>query len=317
MTVYVLGVRGTSAPDGGTGAGAVTYSYSHAELTSSEGTVVLGTPDLDILMELQGLGPAPRTVQMNTALGLPGKVINRRRPVVDSERRITGPLYIRGETAAARAALQSEVLRILAPPDDSGVTFSIFRGEEKVSTTGWAAFDTGSWEVEASHDAAAIVTLDLICPDSYWSGATRTWSLTPTVAAAFFPILPATITTRAGLGDAVEIATGGDVPTWPTLVWSGPGSALEFETEHGTWRLDLDTALTAGQTVTVRTDPRAQHDGLLRIEGPSGESYWEYLTQRGLRPLAPGTETIMVTVEDSTSSTSVDLSWAPRWRDVP
>lgn len=317
MSVYILGVRsGSTAGSGSTGT--VTKapaSWSNAKLISSAGEVSLTSDSLDILEEFTGLGPAPRTVNFDVPLGLPGSVPVAARPVRDEQRTISGALYVRGDTPRDRADIMSQALQVLCPPDDSQVRFQLSRGEDLVYTDGYAEFDTGDWEATAAWDHIAILGMTMQCPSPYWSGTLRTLTLGQSTAGAFFPVFPLGLAPASALGAASTITTSGDVPTWPTVTWTGPGTALEFETSAGTWRIEGTVA--GGEVVTVRLDPLSGLAGDLRVEGPDGSSWWSNLVQRGLRPLAPGTETATITVEGLGAATTVEVAWRPLWRDVP
>lgn len=318
MSIYVLGVRTPAGPaTPGRQITPVPATWSGAKVSSSVGEVYLAG-DVDILLELTGLGPAPRSANFATALGLPGQQAVRQRPVIDDARRIVGPLHIRGADARERADTQAALLSVLCPPDDSPVTFSLFRGEKAVSTEGWAQFEQGSWEAAAAYDEVAIVQLDLACPSPYWLGEQKSWIFAPDSSAAFFPILPVALAPTRTFGVGSTLVTDGDVPAWPEVRWLGPGTTLTFTTSRGTWEIDATAdPLGSGETAVVRTDPASGLAGDLRVEGPGGESWWKYLTQRGLRPLTPGEEQVQVDVTGGDANTRVEVLWRPVWRDIP
>lgn len=124
----------------------------------------------------------------------------------------------------------------------------------------------------------------------------------------FFPLLPIHLNSNR-LG-TVTINNPGDVDSYPTWVWTGPGTALTL-TNVLTGRSivltkTLGTSGTGADVVTIVTRRGAQ-----QIVDGAGTNLWAYAPGADLWPLLPGPQTCTVSVAGATTATSVVLSYTP------
>lgn len=308
-------------------------SITSLTLTSSAGSVPV-TGDFEALRGAAGLGPARRSAVTFDVLGLDGLILNRRKPQTTTAIRLRLPVHVEGDNELERASMLAQLWRVLAPIDDTLVTLSGLRatseGSEAVSVTGVAEFDgEAEFSALASFVDAAVVMVTLLVPDPTWYGQPRDARIERPYEIygedSFFPIFPLVFTPDEGFGTELEVVVGGDRLTWPTWEMHGPAQTVRVDRQDGaTWEVDMTEAggLAAGQVLTVTTDPRAVFDGIVRVAGPDGSSWWQYLTssRRTLWPLRPLGEALSdaftVTVGGLGAESHMDVTWRPGFGQV-
>lgn len=154
------------------------------------------------------------------------------------------------------------------------------------------------------------LAVTLKCADPWWKGDLLSYSWVNTAGNEWFPILPVILSPLTVIGDDLPVFMPGDAPAYP--VWEITGPLTEIKVVHADtaaeWRLAI--TLTAGQKVTVDTDPRN-----LRVLGPTGSSVWANLIPPyyDMFPLLPGNNTIQVTLTGSTAASSIKMNVRPRY----
>lgn len=228
----------------------------------------------------------------------------------DDARAVFLPIYTEGATRAEAVSYRRALVA------------SLTRGLNRLSvaeTDGYRryldCYYTGGAEGAEGSDLAgltwAIYGLNFIALDNpYWYGDVVTPS--PWVVPnprTFFPLAPAVFTLSSSqvLGGTL-IDNTGEVDAYPVWTLTGPASSLTLQL--GARTFTTNTALTAGQTLTIDTDPRTQ-----TLTDGAGANRWGDVdtTAIDLWPLPPGVNPVTVTVTGGTTSTSLSMSYVPRY----
>lgn len=316
MTVILSGSSPVVTPPTGPGVPYVPPpppSYGEILLRSSRGSVRL-TGAAEALEGWEGFGPPRRSVNYSSPLGRDGWIRNRMRPCLVGGREIVGPIHVQAPTARARAELMDRIIDVCTPLDGTEVTFSINRYGVAYTTSGDVTFEGGAeFSARAAYDRVAIVQFAMTCPDGHFYAAETSQTQRQVEGAAFFPIAPLILADSTSFGDELEVVTGGTMPTYARVELSGPATSFTYApVGRRPFELDLtDVPLLAGEKIVVRTDPASGLAGQYRVEGPAGESYWRYLTQRAFVPLQPGSDRIVLDVPGAGNGTEVRVFWRP------
>lgn len=121
------------------------------------------------------------------------------------------------------------------------------------------------------------------------------------------PIMDTRTTTAARAG-GVDI--GGDAPTWILVKFEGPISNPYVEADNGLWRIQLNTSIASGESITI--DPRPWARTVLRSDGASVAGTLNRGSRLQEMSLAPGPHVITFggSAQEPGSSTTVS------WRDA-
>lgn len=151
-------------------------------------------------------------------------------------------------------------------------------------------------------------SLTFTAADPYWQGALARTSFTVAgSAAALFPGPPFNINSGYTTGTGV-ISNPGDVVSWPKWTVNGPFTA--FTVGVGATTVVYSGTKTAGQSVTIDTDPRRR-----TVLNQAGGDEWAALTTANFEPIPPGANvTLSLSVTGSTTATSIDMTFTPRYR---
>lgn len=309
-----------NTPAPGTPPSPVVPSHGNMTLSSNRGVVYL-RGDVEALQGWEGLGPTRRTPNRSTPLGRDGTIRNRLRPITRDERRVVGPCHVAGRTPRERAQLMDKIIDICSPLDGSEVRLTLNRYDEPVYCSGDALFGGASeFMAEAAYDRAALVQLDLSCPDpNFYSVREYQTKQGKVTGAPFFPIGPAILADSTSFGSPLAVRVGGTWPTWAYFRITGPLTNFTATWSDGSsFGFDLTAApLDGNRIVQVRTDPASATEGALRVQGPGPNlSYWRYMTSRSFRQLQPGTDSITFDVAGETADTVVRMFWHRAYQAV-
>lgn len=289
-------------------------------LSSSRGSVALSGVH-EVLEGTAGLGPAARKAVVSGALGIDGVIVNPRRPYRRDKRLVSFIVHIEGQTPRERAEAQRKLLAVISPYDGTLVRVGArIENDDIVEAFGIAELGGGEeFSAQAFYDSVAVVSFDILFPDPVWRAGTRSkGQQQAATAAAFFPLLPLTLTRTAGLGTAMTLDVGGDTLAYPRHVLTGPATKIRCTSSAGPfWELDLLRAglpaasIIAGQTIVVDTNPRVVFSGKYRVTGPAGQDYSPYLTSRQLFALEPKIQQLTYLFTGIGAGSSVTTSWEP------
>lgn len=154
------------------------------------------------------------------------------------------------------------------------------------------------------HDTTVVA---LFCEDPYFRAVEPITLVFGTPAPRpFLNPFPALSSGRV-IGDT-EITNPGEGDAWPVWRLTGPASSLTA-TNHSTGaEFRLTRTLSAGQTITITTDPPT-------VRGPSGEVLTGSLNWPGavLWGLEPGVNDVTFSVANATTETRIEVAFVPRF----
>ena len=169
-----------------------------------------------------------------------------------------------------------------------------------------ACFYTGGLEGDLNDGGPtwAPLVVSLLAPDPYWTSVND----------------EEVVYGQSDLGTTLAVINSGDFDAYPVWTISGPASAITVTnlttskafalTDNGGLSLAAASQLIVDTRPTSqRTDPQILHDGDSAVFDrltPSSELWW----------LQPGQNNFTVAASGATGSTSVSLSWLPRYRGV-
>jgi len=285
--------------------------------TSPDGTVVpLGQaswPTTGYLATtgVAGLGLTPRTMATNP-LPRGGTAIRHHRL---EPRVITLTMLIEGPDHDTFDARWQWLGQSLASTRRLGPGYLTLHRPNGTARTIACYYQDGYERAGDAGPTADVVALSLYCPDGAWRDVEPT-AVTRTYTDASPPFLTnfPTIASSSTLGDTIA-TNPGSMEAWPTWTITGPASSI-VATNHTTgqsWTLDAVAhtgALTAGQTVTLATDPPA-------VTGPGG-NWTAALVYPGsvLWGLDPGDNAVTFAVVGSAAGTSIRMEFFARYEQA-
>ncbi|MFD6490677.1 phage distal tail protein [Streptomyces sp. NPDC060188] len=182
------------------------------------------------------------------------------------------------------------------------------------------AYYTGGLEGDESLDAAGerwcINALTFGCPSPYWIGAEVSQTFRAGTSGTFLPFLPLTVGDSQVLG-AVTVDNDGDDLAYPRWTITGPATQISLTntvTDPVTGSpvakvLVLTRTITSADTIVIDTRERRQ---TAVLNGTT--NCWPDLSSASeLWPLEAGVNSLTLTVTGSTSATSVQLTYQPRY----
>lgn len=152
-----------------------------------------------------------------------------------------------------------------------------------------------------------VAVISLFCEDPYFR-AVEPLSLTYGFGASR-PFLTGYPSLSSGRVFGVTTATNpGDVEAWPEWVLTGPATSLTATNLDTGEAFTLTYTLTAGQTLTVTTDPPT-------VRGPTGQNLTTALSWPGavLWGLEPGRNAVNFAVTGAGVGSSIELRYTPRF----
>lgn len=174
------------------------------------------------------------------------------------------------------------------------------------------AYYTGGLEGDESLDAAGerwcINALTFGCPSPYWTGGevTHTWKAGSD--AEFYPFLPLEVGASQVLGEVVVDNPGDDV-AYPVWTIDGPAISITLTNQTTGQVLVLTRTITGADTIVIDTRERQQTALLNGVT-----NLWPDLSDASeLWPLEEGENELNLVVAGSTSTTSVSMTYQPRY----
>lgn len=157
--------------------------------------------------------------------------------------------------------------------------------------------------------------LEFYAPDPHFSGpeVEHTWKIVVT-SRAFYPLYPIKVN-PSQLGGEATFVNEGDADAYPVWEVTGPGTPIVTNQDTGeSW--GFDTALTAGQVVTVDCRPPdvAPDTGLTAVDDSSTDWWPNFAGFPELFLLPPGETHLLITMTGATEDSQVRLSYAPRFQ---
>lgn len=236
------------------------------------------------------------------------------RHVQPESRQIIWPMHVKGATETEFKQRWRELGRaftMTAQPRSDGTL------KPGVLTVAWpdgskrqisAYYSSGFDGQPGMHWHYDQVVMTLFCEDPYWQDVEqkkipRTFVSDSSTFFAPFPHISSSQT----LGDTT-VTNPGDVVAWPAWTITGPATGVTATNNDTGESFALDITLTAGQVVTITTDPPS-------VIGPDGNSAIAAVNfpDAVLWALPPGDSSVTFNVDGSGAGTSIVLAFFPRY----
>lgn len=228
-------------------------------------------------------------------------------------RRITWPLHVYGRTYLEFQQRYRRIMRAFTLTTQRRapglLTVQMPDGSSRFIA---AYYETGFAGESGENWLSANPVLTLFCPDGYWSSTTPV-SMSrqggvPSVASFYEPFL--NLGQSHVLGETT-IANPGEVDAWPTWTITGPMTRFVAVNETLGVQFGLTSTLTEGQQIRITTmRPTVRGPGDANL---TGSLDWPAAV---LWPLAPGDNAVNFSMDNATPSSSVRLSFYPRYEAV-
>lgn len=226
-------------------------------------------------------------------------------------RSVALPVVIHADTLADLERHRRELVAALNPGRGEGVlTLAYPDGERRhlsaMYSSGMEDPGTGRQGGGAYYDT---YTITLKARDPHPYGDTKRVVFKFLEGDDFYPV-PYSLSKSSARG-GVEI--GGQVNVWPRWVLRGPIGEASLRHEGTGLALRVTPGLAAGQTMTIRTDPRTPP--MEKFLTGMGVSAWKDAAGDFpvMWPLLPGSNTVSVSAVGSDETTSIELEYEPRY----
>ncbi|MGW5198643.1 phage distal tail protein [Streptomyces spiralis] len=152
------------------------------------------------------------------------------------------------------------------------------------------------------------VGLTFSCPSPYWLGEPVHLEYGAGASGAFFPVLPVVVRDSQVLG-ATVIDNPGDASAFPVWTIHGPATSVVISNDSTGLNFSVTAALGSSDVLVVDTRERVQTAVLNSVT-----NWWPNLAASSfLWSFQPGQNNVSLTLTGTTSSTSVQLDYQPRF----
>ncbi|MFE9850350.1 phage tail family protein [Streptomyces sp. NPDC005576] len=213
------------------------------------------------------------------------------------------------DSRAAYLARRRTLIRSLNPKRGAG-TLTLTQPDG--SSRSINVLYTDGMEGDESLDAAGarwcITALVFAAPSPYWTGGEVATEWRNGTGGDFYPFLPLTVGDSQVLG-SVTVDNDGDDDAYPIWTIQGPATSATLTNTTTGQSLVLTRTLTGTDTVVIDTRERRQTALLNGVT-----NLWPNLSDDStLWPLEPDRNDLTLTVAGSTSTTSVRMTYQPRY----
>ncbi|MGW0578757.1 phage distal tail protein [Streptomyces sp. NPDC002920] len=232
------------------------------------------------------------------------------RDVRATSREIILPLaFWANDSRAAYKARRRTLIKSLNPKRGVG---TLTLTEPDGATRSIGAYYTGGIEGDESLDAAGerwcINAITFACPAPYWVGSMVSLDFKAGAGGDFFPILPLVVGASQVLG-TVTIDNPGDAAAFPIWTIEGPATSVTLTNSTTGQTLVLTRTISSSDTIVIDTRERQQ---TALLNGTT--NLWPDLSDASeLWAIDEGINDCTLTVAGSTSATSVNLTYQPRY----
>ncbi|MFI2663284.1 phage distal tail protein [Micromonospora carbonacea] len=259
--------------------------------------------DLFSLNAVTGYGLTPIAIQSRPAARGGVQVTGVRRQA----RNLTWPVRIRGKTHLEFLQRWRDLAESFALTmwDGPGL-FRLVRPDGTAREV--LAYYQSGWEGEPGQGQTEDTpTLSLFCPDGLWRDS-QPITLSRAYGETVDYLDPFPNISSGDVLGATEMTNPGTVEAWPTWTLTGPATQLVATNNTLGQQFTINYALSAGQTITITTDPG-------RVLGPSGEMLGGALQRPGstLWRLRPGVNDLEFTVAGSGPGTTITVTFYPHY----
>lgn len=258
---------------------------------------------------IQGQYGLPMEVVSFEAIGIPGDF---EQYIQVKPNDIRMPFLILGDTPAGVEQAMREIRKATRPQRGHGL---LQHGSLDGQTRQLSCIEIGRFRDVGSKTPSMIQTgLIFRAADPYWQDqADIVTTLSPSGTSTFFqnPFLPIHLSPSSTSG-SFSIENNGDVECWPKWIITGPGTNPVLTNTTTGEVLTLTITLTAGQILTIDTNPSA-----LSVTREDASVHWDAVSAAStLWSLAVGINNITLTMSGTTSASQLQLLYRQRWESL-
>lgn len=277
--------------------------------TNGAGTVVNLTTQAPGFYKAGMGGRMMPPIEMSTE-SIPGEDGARSRQVRYLPRVIDIDCQVVGATRQETLSKLADIARSLSPKLGFGslrVTREDGSARELACILAGGMADTGNG---GEDERVVPLTLTFRAMDPYWySVSTTTASFSSEGATNFFPFgFPFTVSSSAVFATASATNTG-DVEAWPMWTIEGPGAELVLSNITTGKSLSMNHTFAAGELLIIDTAPGAK----TVISGAGTNLYGSLNNTSSLWALAPGLNSIGISMVGTSADTRVSVEWHQRY----
>lgn len=156
------------------------------------------------------------------------------------------------------------------------------------------------------------LALKFFAPDPWWRGEAQTVTYGLGTPGTFFPFFPLSLPASTVAGSFSVDLSMADAPSFPLWTVTGPGSSLVLTNTTTGKVIQVNTTLSAGQSLTIDTRPGQQ--SVRRNDGTN--LMGSLATDPALWPLVEDVNAVTVTLTGATSASAVSCTYAPRYAGI-
>lgn len=158
--------------------------------------------------------------------------------------------------------------------------------------------------------------IEMTAYDPYWYGPVRSRSWVEAASVGDFFPGPPFVLAPANIIGTTSVTNNGAVEVWPEWRIDGPITSASFTGPEGDV-FKYDASLSAGEWVTIKTDPRTLLSQ--KVVDDSGANVWGNITGASdpfavFWPLPRGESTITLAAAGSSTTTAITVSWREAFR---
>lgn len=268
-----------------------------------------------LLSGVSGLGAPDATITTDTTPLLDGAIVT---DVYAPPRTIILPIRLTADTNAELRARIKLLVSLMDPAVPGQLEVAQSDGQRRRIYARYVSGLEGAEEKTTSGETFYFCVIKLLCVDPFWFDPTPiTYRVEqpasgvetlpmPDAGGHYWNLVPSVV-----LGN-VTLTNSGDVPGWMTWTITPPATTITIADLDTGESFAFGTALPAGKSLTVVTQPT-----LTDITLSDGTDWWDKLTGiPSLFPLRPGDNNLSVAVTGSSTGTSVEGSFTPRYRSA-
>lgn len=259
----------------------------------------------------RGLRSVEYRFTSSTYAGQDGETVNA---VTAAANRPTLGLLIQADGDAALRTRLRRLVRAMRPAAGPGVLTVVTPEGDRRHLTCYVEAGLEGDESDDTHLPGRWwkVALKLYAPDPWWEGDEQTLTVGLQVPVPFFPTPPFTLSPSTVQGQFEVDLRDADAPSFPVWTVSGPGTTLILQNLTTGRTIEINTTLTAGQSLIVDTRP-----GYQSVRRNNGTNLMSAVaSDPALWPLIDDLNVVSALLTGSTAASRITATYRPRYAGV-